>query len=195
MRTLAMLTPLLLLAAGVAMADTFTGCLTSSGKIVKVTIDVNPLQPCKANETQISWDNVGSAGPAGPRGPEGPAGKSGEIRIVITTFPLKITGLTTRSAICPTTHPKVILSLLGLREPLWKGVAYNTSSSDNHIIFTNDGSYSTASAFMRLIARQTPIPSGIRCELTTVVQRTGEPPRGQMETLRPPFSCVAICSN
>ena len=56
MRTLAMLIPLLLLllTAGVAKADTFTGCLTSGGQIVNVAIGVNPLQPCVGNKNQIT---------------------------------------------------------------------------------------------------------------------------------------------
>ena len=84
--------------------DTYTGCLTAGGKIVKVAIGDEPAKPCRTGksgrddddddddrgrrgELQISWNATGAdglpgppgaPGAPGPPGPPGPPGADGD---------------------------------------------------------------------------------------------------------------------
>lgn len=82
-----------LAAGGTALASggghTYTGCLTSYGKIVKVAVGHSPAHACTGDQVEISWNKrgrrgpegpqgeTGATGPAGPAGPPGPAGPQG----------------------------------------------------------------------------------------------------------------------
>jgi hypothetical protein len=70
-----------LVAGGTALAaggpDTYTGCLTPGGKIVKIAIGSDPAGDCTGQQTQVSWNETGPEGPAGPQGPAGLQGRVG----------------------------------------------------------------------------------------------------------------------
>ena len=75
---------LVVLAAGNAAlaashGDSYTGCLTPGGKIVKVAIGTSPAGNCSETQTQITWSETGPTGPTGATGPQGPAGPEGPI--------------------------------------------------------------------------------------------------------------------
>src|SRR5262245_8460228 len=68
-----------------AQTVVYTACVTtSSGAIRMISITTG----CKANETRITWNNIGPQGPAGQQGPQGPAGATG------ATGPTGATGAT-----------------------------------------------------------------------------------------------------
>ena len=64
-------------AQGIALASTFTGCLTEGGAVIHVAIGIEPASPCNGSQTQIGWSETGPVGPQGPQGPAGPGGSSG----------------------------------------------------------------------------------------------------------------------
>lgn len=49
----------------------YTGCLQSTGKLVKVAVGSDPAEPCTGAQTEITWNKRGR------RGAEGPAGRPG----------------------------------------------------------------------------------------------------------------------
>jgi hypothetical protein len=67
----------------IALADTLTGCLTSGGRIVKVAVGNEPVKPCGAHQTKVSWDQNGGSQPMivvdsqTPPKPVGPALRAG----------------------------------------------------------------------------------------------------------------------
>ena len=83
MRRLATISVVLLvvIAGGAALAassgDTYTGCLTPGGTIIKVAIGASPAGNCTGQQTQITWSETGPSGPVGPQGPAGPQGPVG----------------------------------------------------------------------------------------------------------------------
>lgn len=78
--------------SGSAGDATFTGCLSTNGRVSNVAIGDEPRRRCKRRQTEIHWNQSGPQGlqgsqgpaglpgvqgPAGPPGPEGPAGPAG----------------------------------------------------------------------------------------------------------------------
>lgn len=57
--------------------DTYTGCLTTGGKIISVAIGSQPANDCVNQQTQVSWNETGPQGPPGPVGPQGAQGDPG----------------------------------------------------------------------------------------------------------------------
>jgi hypothetical protein len=51
-------------ASAQATGDTYTGCL-KGGTLTKVAIGRDPLSPCSATATKISWNETGQAGVLG----------------------------------------------------------------------------------------------------------------------------------
>lgn len=66
----------LLTGAG-ARLDAQTGAITACVGTTGVLRIVGSGEPCRSNESTISWNITGPAGPAGPEGPQGPAGPTG----------------------------------------------------------------------------------------------------------------------
>jgi hypothetical protein len=62
----------LMLVALPALADeplVYTGCIAkSNGSLYNVAVGTTPMQPCKAKDTQISWNMAGQPGPQGSPG-------------------------------------------------------------------------------------------------------------------------------
>lgn len=54
-----------------AKAETITICVNKAGKIQQVK------GACKAKQTAVTWESVGTAGPQGPQGPQGLTGPAG----------------------------------------------------------------------------------------------------------------------
>ena len=49
---------------GAPSANTFTGCLSTSGTLSKVAMDDStPLKPCSGSQTQVSWTSDAPPGP------------------------------------------------------------------------------------------------------------------------------------
>ena len=65
------------IAQGQTNGDAYTGCLRTSGKVVKVAIGDAPLSPCVAPAVEISWNETGPQGARGPQGIQGPPGARG----------------------------------------------------------------------------------------------------------------------
>jgi hypothetical protein len=65
------------IAQGQTSGDTYTGCLRTSGKVVKVAIGDSPISPCVAPAVEISWNETGPQGARGPQGLQGPQGARG----------------------------------------------------------------------------------------------------------------------
>ena len=83
MRILAALVGLLAALSPVeTSAQVIFGCIKPNGTLRVVG---GPTQ-CAANETPISWNQVGSEGPPGPEGPTGPAGPAGPAGSVLVVF-------------------------------------------------------------------------------------------------------------
>jgi hypothetical protein len=75
---------LLGLVASAAPAQEVSGCVNvSDGKLSRVAVGPEPMEPCRQNEFQLTWNlqgvsgEVGPQGPAGPQGPVGPQGPGG----------------------------------------------------------------------------------------------------------------------
>jgi len=90
-------TTTLLVLAGVVLTATIPGpsgviygCYNKSGGAIRV-ID-NAVTQCSANETQLTWNQVGPQGPVGPAGPTGPTGPQGTTGAQGATGPQGPTG-------------------------------------------------------------------------------------------------------
>jgi hypothetical protein len=58
-------------------SNTYSGCLTRLGTIIKVAIGEEPARPCTHRQTLISWNEQGIPGEMGVTGPVGPQGEQG----------------------------------------------------------------------------------------------------------------------
>jgi len=70
-KALTLATTLALLAVPALAQDiVYTGCIRSAdGSLYSVREDTTPMAPCRARDTQISWNMAGQPGPPGPPGP------------------------------------------------------------------------------------------------------------------------------
>ena len=84
-------------AGGVAVAvtagNTYTGCLTSTGTIVKVAIGTGPKAACAVakGQKQISWNEQGQQGEPGLQGPAGPQGPAAPVILTAQPFEVPMT--------------------------------------------------------------------------------------------------------
>jgi hypothetical protein len=74
----------LLWLSGMAMATVFALAIPASAKAETITICVNKAGKiqqvkgaCKAKQTAVTWESVGTTGPQGPQGPQGLTGPAG----------------------------------------------------------------------------------------------------------------------
>ena len=61
-----------------AEGERYTGCVNEHGSLLFVAVGDEPLIPCVASWTQISWNQEGPVGPQGPQGEPGPQGPPGD---------------------------------------------------------------------------------------------------------------------
>jgi hypothetical protein len=51
-------------------SPTYTGCLSKDGTIARIAIGPSPLQACRPNERQITWNQTGPQGAPGAPAPQ-----------------------------------------------------------------------------------------------------------------------------